>query len=234
MEEYRRIGRRLRSIRESRNDTQADVAELLGVSEAAIRHYEKARSKIAITDLEKIADHYGVSVSYFLGRESEEEMVAAELRSLDDNLANMRKQIETLTQQFGQLVWIPIRGVVPGGTPDFTQEVDAEMTFPVPETMVVMPDKAFALEVRGMSMKELGIHDGDIVVVERELEPREGDVVLLWTYDGIVLREYKTDRGGPYFAAGNERYQALRGTETQIMGVVVYVGRYYRDARKRE
>lgn len=226
MEEYMSIGSRIRNMRESRGEIQEDLANLLGVTPEAVGHYERGRSKIAVTDLQKIADHYGVPLAYFLGRDTEEDRNAAQLKRLADQAESFREEIRRLADEVGELVWVPIRGTVPGGMPDFAEEIEPIETFPVPKSILASPEKAFALTVHGTSMGGIGIHDGDVVVMELELEPREGDIVLLWTYDGIVLRIFGRDKEGPYFQAGQKDYKPLRAKEGQIVAVAVYAGRH--------
>ena len=60
---YAAIGRRLRELRSGRGMTQAQTAEVIGVSPQQYQKYEDAQSKCSITNLLTLADHYGVSVS---------------------------------------------------------------------------------------------------------------------------------------------------------------------------
>ena len=63
------LGERLRSLRENRGFTQNDLGERLGVTGAAIGQWENSRRYPDSSMLEKLADLFGVSVDYLLGRD---------------------------------------------------------------------------------------------------------------------------------------------------------------------
>jgi len=71
---------------------------------------------------------------------------------------------------------LPLRGVVAAGTPLEAPEASEEIA--VPGDLVRHPDRSFALRVRGDSMIEDGIQDGDVVIVESRQEARDGDTVV--------------------------------------------------------
>ena len=61
---------RLRDLREDRDLKQKDIAELLKVHQTTYSDYELGRLNIPIASLHSLADYYGVSVDYLLGRTS--------------------------------------------------------------------------------------------------------------------------------------------------------------------
>lgn len=228
MNEYELIGRRVREVRERHGDSALDLSTVLGCAEGTIYHYEKGRRKITLVDLKKIADYYGVPLAYFLGHETKEDERTAKLERLGNEVERLRHEVEALTGDMARLVWIPIRGTVPGGYPDFREGVDLEEHFPVPKGLIKDPEKTFALRVTGNSMNGRGILDGDVVVADMTLEPRPGDIVVVRKDDEAVLRIHNRDDKGPYLDAGNEGYKRLRLKEGQVVGVVVYSGREHR------
>lgn len=62
---------RLRDLREDRDMNQTEVAELLQVHQTTYSDYELGHSNIPVVALHKLADFYGVSVDYLLGRTDE-------------------------------------------------------------------------------------------------------------------------------------------------------------------
>ena len=62
---------RLRDVREDRDLTQRDIAELLKVHQTTYSDYELGRLNIPVAVLHTLADFYGVSVDYLLGRTNE-------------------------------------------------------------------------------------------------------------------------------------------------------------------
>ncbi|MCM3338260.1 helix-turn-helix domain-containing protein [Paenibacillus sp. MER TA 81-3] len=61
-------GIRIAELREGKGWTQEELAELLGITRAALSHYEKDRRKPDFETLTKLADHFGVSIDYLVGR----------------------------------------------------------------------------------------------------------------------------------------------------------------------
>lgn len=228
MNEYELIGLRLRQLRERHGDSGGDLGRILGCAEGTIYHYEKGRRKITLVDLKKIADHYGVPLTYFLGRETEEDERTAKLERLGNEVERLRGEVQELTGDMARLVRIPIRGTVPGDYPDFREQVNLKEHFSIPKGLITDPEKAFALWVTGDSMNGWGILHGDVVVIDSILEPAVDDIVLVRSGDGVVLRICKQDEKGPCLEAAKGGYEPLRPKEVQIVGVVVYAGREYK------
>ena len=59
---------RIRNLREDKDLTQEDLAKILNCTQACYSHYESGKRDIAVAVLVKLADFYGVSVDYLLGR----------------------------------------------------------------------------------------------------------------------------------------------------------------------
>ncbi len=64
---------RLRDMREDRDKTQRDIADLLHTTQQQYAKYEQGIQEIPVHHLIRLADYYGVSTDYLLGRRSTEE-----------------------------------------------------------------------------------------------------------------------------------------------------------------
>jgi len=62
------IGKRLKQLREESGLQQKDIAKVLGVTESAIGHYERGARNLDPESIKKLADFFGVSSDYLLGR----------------------------------------------------------------------------------------------------------------------------------------------------------------------
>ncbi len=81
--------------------------------------------------------------------------------------------------------------------------------------------RAFALKVRGDSMIEEHIRDGDIVILEVK-QPRKGDVVAALIDGETTLKRYVVEKGKPFLKAENELYPDLTPVaELVVQGVMV-------------
>lgn len=76
---------RLRSVRAERGLSQAELSEALGISRSALSGYESGRKlEPNYGTLTKIADYFGVSVDWLLGRTEVRHMRASDVRTIDD------------------------------------------------------------------------------------------------------------------------------------------------------
>ena len=64
--------RRLRDLREDHDKTQQQIADILGTSQTMYARYERGANELPLRHLLVLADYYGVSVDYLLGRSEEE------------------------------------------------------------------------------------------------------------------------------------------------------------------
>lgn len=60
--------RRRRDLREDHDKTQQDIADILGTSQTMYARYERGANELPLRHLLKLADYYGVSADYLLGR----------------------------------------------------------------------------------------------------------------------------------------------------------------------
>ena len=64
--------RRLSDLREDHDKTQQQIADILGTSQTMYARYERGANELPLRHLLVLADYYGVSVDYLLGRSDEE------------------------------------------------------------------------------------------------------------------------------------------------------------------
>ncbi|HOX58842.1 MAG TPA: transcriptional repressor LexA [Candidatus Paceibacterota bacterium] len=116
---------------------------------------------------------------------------------------------------------IPLFGSIPAGLPQ-VREQDAEGCVSVDvESIGYKPTRnAFALRVTGDSMIGRHILDGDFVVLEHGLEPRNGQIVAALIDGASTLKTFVLKGGKPYLRAENPKYPDLiPAQELMIQGV---------------
>lgn len=90
-----------------------------------------------------------------------------------------------------------------------------------PSTLFKLSARTFALRVRGQSMVEAGICDGDVVIGEFTPEARPGAIVVALMDGESTLKRLILHRGRPYLAAANPNWpQLVPVSELVIQGVV--------------
>lgn len=99
--------------------------------------------------------------------------------------------------------------------------VDANLS--LDDLCVQHPAATFFLRVRGDSMRDLGIFDGDIVVVDRSITPRVGMVVVALVDGAFTCKQLGSQAGRPVLHAANPAYPDIHlgeGEELEVFGVV--------------
>lgn len=128
---------------------------------------------------------------------------------------------------FPKDIWpaFPILGRVTAGTPLLAEE-NIEGMFDL--TSEFSGQKVFALKVRGDSMEEAGIHDGDLVVV-RSQEQAEPEEIVVALIEGETTVKRLVRRGEKFeLHPANKRYTPIPvGPSTKVLGKVIGVIRSY-------
>ena len=94
------------------------------------------------------------------------------------------------------------------------------------EQLIRHPTSTFFLRVSGESMLEAGIHHGDLLVVDRSLDPRPGRVVVAVLDGEFTLKRLTQHQGRLRLEAANPAYPPLelhRCGDVQIWGVAIHV-----------
>jgi repressor LexA len=117
------------------------------------------------------------------------------------------------------LINIPILGAVTAGEPIFAEQNIVDY-FPVPRDFTRYDD-VFMLRVKGESMINAGIFDGDLVIVERETSAYNGDIVVALIEEEATVKRFYKEQGHIRLQPENERYAPIYATEVQILGKVI-------------
>ena len=110
----------------------------------------------------------------------------------------------------------------------------AENDLSLTDYFVKNRDATFVIEARGDSMIDAGIYEGDILIIDRSVEPRRGDIVLAFLHGEFTLKKLEFVDGQPELHPQNSsgNYPVIRPGEYddfQIEGVLVGSGRRYRS-----
>lgn len=126
-----------------------------------------------------------------------------------------------------ELFQIPLLGHVAAGAPLLAEE-HIEDTLTV-DGSLVRPGKHFALHVRGDSMKNAGILDGDIVIVRHDTPVKSGEIAVVLIGDEATVKRFFPRRDKLLLFPENEEYQPIEvrptDPEVRVAGKVVGVFR---------
>lgn len=121
----------------------------------------------------------------------------------------------------GDVLTLPLLGVVSAGTP--IEAIEVEERIAVPRELVRKPDASFVLQVRGDSMIDEQIRDGDFVVVERRSEVRDGETVVAVVRGGEATLKTWQRRGATVrLIPANARLRPIEvpARDVEVRGVV--------------
>jgi repressor LexA len=120
-------------------------------------------------------------------------------------------------------VSVPVVGDIAAGAPILAeQHADDLLTLP---RELVGRGEVFALRVRGDSMIDAAICDGDLVVVRSQREANTGDIVAAMIGEEATVKVYRRRNGHVYLEPRNPAYSVIDGDEAVILGRVVSVMR---------
>ena len=122
---------------------------------------------------------------------------------------------------------VPVLGRIAAGTPILAAEhVDEVMTLP---TELVGDGPVFLLEVKGDSMIDAGIHEGDLVAIHKQPEARDGEIVaVLVDGEEATVKRLERKDGRVFLHSENPAYEPMVFSEgVELIGKVVSVLRRY-------
>ncbi|GAA5049762.1 transcriptional repressor LexA [Nocardia callitridis] len=120
-------------------------------------------------------------------------------------------------------VTVPVVGDIAAGTPILAEEHTDDML--ILSRQLVGSGTVFGLRVRGDSMVDAAICDGDIVVVRQQHEAHSGDIVAAMIEDEATVKVYRRRNGHVYLEPRNPAYEVIDGDQAVVLGKVVSVMR---------
>ncbi|CAN5614824.1 transcriptional repressor LexA [soil metagenome] len=149
-------------------------------------------------------------------------IAALERKGFLDRQARKARSLVTSVQKV-YITDIPIYGEIPAGMAVLAEQaIEGHVSLDAATANASKNARTFALRVRGESMIDAHILDGDIVILEDRKEVRNGDIVAALIDGETTLKRYVMERGRPYLKAANPLYPNLiPARELVIQGVMV-------------
>lgn len=195
---------RIKQLRIKNKLTLKEVADKLKITEATAQRYESGNG-IKAVPYEKIVEYaeiFGCSPSYVMGWEVYDKKEPAPARSLD------------LILDMKDIVAVPVLGKIAAGTPIYADENKIGTIYVSPE--LKKDDEIFALRVKGDSMIPR-IQDGDILVVRKQEEAENGDIVCaLINGDEACVKKLQKYKDAIALISLNPTYEPMHFTAQEV------------------
>ena len=125
-----------------------------------------------------------------------------------------------------EMVNVPIIGTVAAGQPLLAEESIVDY-FPIP--VEYMPNaETFFLNVKGESMINIGIYDGDRILVRKQNTANNGDIVVALIDDSATVKTFYKEHGHIRLQPENDSMDPIIVPDCTILGVVIGLFRFYR------
>jgi repressor LexA len=122
---------------------------------------------------------------------------------------------------------IPMAGAVAAGHPSPAEE-ELRDIISIDEYLITRPESSFLVKVSGDSMTGAGIMDGDMVIVEKGREPKNGDIVLAEVDGEWTMKYFVRKKKEIVLEAANPKYPTIRPkNELRLGGIITAVIRKY-------
>ena len=189
------------------------------------------REKGITPSTREIQHHFGyasqTSVMQYLG--------ALERKGFLNRHARKARALITPVQKV-RIIDIPIYGQIPAGMATLTEEnIEGHVSLDTSSVNASKNGRTFALRVRGDSMIDAHILDGDVVILEDRKDVQNGDIVAALIDGETTLKRYVMEHGRPYLKAENPLFPDLvPARELRIQGVMISLIRKQMPAARRK
>lgn len=182
------------------------------------------RTKRYPPTIREIAVNFGFSV-----KGSYDHVKALQRKGFIRCAGNRSRAIEVVAdaeaERAPNLVSVPVLGAVAAGKPLFAEE-NLSGWIQVPAASL-KKGQHFALQVRGDSMKDAGIMDGDVVVVAHQETAENGEIVVAMVDEAVTLKRFFVEKNRVRLKAENAKYPPLYTQNVRILGRLAFLMRSY-------
>jgi repressor LexA len=172
----------------------------------------------------EVAKHFNISV-----KGSYDHIKALEKKRYIKCNFNRSRAIEVLKTdenvKTSLLSKIPLLGNVAAGRPLFAEE-NLDGTVEVPNA-IVENGTYFALHVKGDSMKDAGILDGDVAIIRLQNAAENGEIIVAMLDDSVTLKRIYKDKYRTKLQSENQAYPPIYAFDVKILGKLACIIRKY-------
>ncbi len=171
-----------------------------------ISFYNKNRRMPSYSEIMKLTGYKTKSaVSYVVDK-----LIDADILSKDSTG-------KLIPNNFGK---IRMLGLVEAGFPSPAEE-ELSDTISFDEYLIDNKEASYILRIKGDSMKDAGINEGDMVIVERGANYKDGDIVIADVDGQWTIKYFRNRNGKVFLEPANEKYKPIYPKEELVISAVV-------------
>lgn len=94
------------------------------------------------------------------------------------------------------------------------------------KVLIKHPSATILGRVKGQSMQDIGIDDGDLIIIDRSIEPTDGKIAVCYIDGGFIVKRIKIDKDCCWLMSANDNFKPIKVTEDNefiIFGIVAHV-----------
>lgn len=140
-------------------------------------------------------------------------------------LIKSTQTIDFFTPDINSELSLPFAEGIKAGFPSPAQDY-IDISFDLNKELVKNPSSTFYGRVRGNSMIDAGINDGDILVIDKSISPTDGKKAVCYIDGEFTLKTLKVTKSGIYLMPANPDFKPIKVTEENdfiVWGIVTFV-----------
>jgi DNA polymerase V len=140
-------------------------------------------------------------------------------------LIKKNKQLEFFSAETSTKLKLPLADGVSAGFPSPAEEY-MDLSLDINKDLITHPNATFYARVKGNSMKDVGINNGDILVIDKSLEPASGKKAVCYIDGEFTLKTIQIKKDEIWLMPANTEYKPIHVTpenEFLIWGIVTFV-----------
>lgn len=135
------------------------------------------------------------------------------------------KIIDIFSAETDTKLQLPIMEAVSAGFPSPATDF-IDLTIDLNRHLIKHPSATYYARVKGESMRDAGINDGDLLIVDKSIDPTDGKIAICYIDGEFTLKRIKIDQNGIWLMPANDRFKPIRVEENNtlvIWGIVTFV-----------
>ena len=151
------------------------------------------------------------------------------------NTKNSKSELDIFKVDTSSSVELPfVEEGIRAGFPSPAQDY-LDLSIDLNHELVKHPSTTFYGRVKGDSLLEADIHDGDLLIIDKSLEPRNGDLAVCCVDGEFTLKYIQIEQDVVWLIPANKEFQPIKvtaGNEFIIWGIVTYSIKKHRNTRR--